>query len=450
MRFDTITEPVSAEDPCGPDLDEEGDDSYLNYVLSAAGRIPESFYQRDMNSPVNDVRLVPFDRTTIDLKSEVKSIAALLARTRDLRLLTLEARFQCLAGQVVGFCECLRGMAMLVTERWDCVHPRGSGDDFTMRQNTLAGLEDQASILLPLTYASLAVSKKVGGVSLRDHQVATGVVRPRAGERQIDASDIAEPFQNPENRMVVTGLEGAVRDGIAALGAISGKFADAAGYEYRPDFTNLLKSLGDIRDLIHGALPELAAAAEAEERTAAAPDEAVTGAEVSFTPAFAATAEAIVLPDHAAASAALLAVEQYFARIEPSSPILILIHQARMLVGKSLVEAMELLMPEGAVKAGISFAGGPPVRLSMPKMKEITQSACDGIEPVTGTSRAVSYSAATRQEAEQLIGSVDAFFRACEPSSPIPMLIGRARTFMNRDFAAILSEILKNDAAPVP
>jgi len=41
MRFDKIATPISAEEPCGPDLDEEGDDAYLNYVLSAAGRIRE-------------------------------------------------------------------------------------------------------------------------------------------------------------------------------------------------------------------------------------------------------------------------------------------------------------------------------------------------------------------------------------------------------------------------
>jgi type VI secretion system protein ImpA len=36
----------------------------------------------------------------------------------------------------------------------------------------------------------------------------------------------------------------------------------------------------------------------------------------------------------------------------------------------------------------------------------------------------------------------EAFFKGTEPSSPIPMLLARARSYIARDFSSILTEIL--------
>lgn len=448
MRFDKIATPISAEEPCGPDLDEEGDDAYLNYVLSAAGRIPESFYQRDPNAPLNNARYVPFDRTKIDLKTETKAIAALLGRTLDLRLLTLDARFHCLAGQIVGFCEDLQAMGLLVERHWDAVHPRGADGDFTMRQNTLSGLDDQSSVLLPLGYAPLVVSRKSGGVSLRDHLIANGTLTARPDDRKIDASDILDAFQSPDARPAVEELHGAVTGALDALDTMYAKFVTEAGNEFSPSYTNLAATLGQIRELIETANPDMVAAAPSEEAEPV-PVAEETG-EASHQQAISVPGPALALPDHAAASAALLAVEQYFAHAEPSSPALILIHQARMLVGKPLVEALEILMPDAAAKAVITFTGGPAFRLDMGKMKALTGRAINGGAVSDGEGQTQSFSVASRHEAEALIASVDMFFKAKEPSSPIPMLIGRARTYLNRDFATILADLIKPEAQAPP
>ena len=124
--------------------------------------------------------------------------------------------------------------------------------------------------------------------------------------------------------------------------------------------------------------------------------------------------------------------------------------QARELVGKSLVEALEMLMPEGAAKAVIAFSGGPPFQLDMGKMKAITKTATEGVQGDGAGQAAPEFHAETRQEAEALISSVDAFFRTHEPSSPIPMLISKARAFMSRDFSAILADLIKSGTPPGP
>ena len=49
--------------------------------------------------------------------------------------------------------------------------------------------------------------------------------------------------------------------------------------------------------------------------------------------------------------------------------------------------------------------------------------------------------ARTRADAAGLILSAEAFFRQAEPSSPIPLLLERARDYLNRDFASIMNEL---------
>jgi type VI secretion system protein ImpA len=149
--------------------------------------------------------------------------------------------------------------------------------------------------------------------------------------------------------------------------------------------------------------------------------------------------------DHAAASAALLVAEQYFARTEPSSPSLILVHQARTLVGQPLVVALDTLLPEMADRALISVDNRAGLQLAMSRMRSLTADATNGATPSPERAPAPDYAAQTRQEAESLIHGVEAFFHRTEPSSPIPMLLAKARTFMNRDFSAILADIVKNN-----
>src|SRR3569623_101937 len=153
MRFDALRTPVAEDDPAGPDLDEAFDNDYMNYVMSAAGRMPERFFTRTGEG--RDRREVVFDGAGIDLNDETSQIEVLLRRTRDVRLLTLDARFHALVGDLAGFCEAVQGTAFVVTAFWDTFHPRPSGDDFTARRNAVEGLEDRARIIIPLQHAKI-------------------------------------------------------------------------------------------------------------------------------------------------------------------------------------------------------------------------------------------------------------------------------------------------------
>ena len=154
-----------------------------------------------------------------------------------------------------------------------------------------------------------------------------------------------------------------------------------------------------------------------------------------------ARAEAITIASHAAAASALLAAEQYFGRLEPSSPALILVHQARLLVGKPLVAALEALMPDTAEHASIIVDTAAGFELNMTKMRAITEDYAATAEETQGDADE-PYTAGTRAEATALMAGVGAFFRTVEPSSPIPMVLGRAERFVNQSFQSIIADLI--------
>ncbi len=81
------------------------------------------------------------------------------------------------------------------------------------------------------------------------------------------------------------------------------------------------------------------------------------------------------IPNHESAKAALKAAEGYFRRNEPSSPALILVHQAGNLIGRPLTEALTALMPTASAKAALRIEGGYQFDIDLARMKSITESA---------------------------------------------------------------------------
>ena len=66
VDFESLTKPVSAEDPCGPDLELSGDVDYMNFVAGAEGMLPKSYFGKDKAG--NEGR--PFDRTSINFEAQ--------------------------------------------------------------------------------------------------------------------------------------------------------------------------------------------------------------------------------------------------------------------------------------------------------------------------------------------------------------------------------------------
>jgi type VI secretion system protein ImpA len=438
MRYDWLLEPISAEAPCGPDLDEIGDEKYLNYVLPVASRIPARFYKSDTDEPV--------DRSAIKLKEELPVIADLLKQSRDIRLLCIEARLQSFAGDLSGFADCITAIAGLVERFWEDVHPKAFEGDFTLRQNVLSGLDDWWQIIQPLQHLPLLRDKRADLITFRQVAVATGATPKRASETAVDLPEIHRALSAAENRAASDASFKAVTDAAAGLASIRNSFTANAGYEYVPSFDKLAEFLTSVITLFQAARPELAAAVASQEVEGGDPgsDAAVAdGAAAAGNEAAKPAALKGLIKSQAEAAAALLAVETYFAAHEPSSPALILVHQARALVGKPLTHSLEILLPEAAPRAIIRIQGELNLQLNMTQLKQLTEDVPKAAEAANGAGASPNvYSVASRAEAMTLMAEVEQFYKAAEPSSPVPMLLAKASSFSNRDFNTILKDMI--------
>src|ERR1700730_1002214 len=93
IDFAALANPLSENDPCGPDLDIRGDEDYLNFVTITEGLLPSEFFRDG----------TPFDASALDVNGQIARMAPFLGRTRDIRLLSLLARFLVLDRDLAGF-----------------------------------------------------------------------------------------------------------------------------------------------------------------------------------------------------------------------------------------------------------------------------------------------------------------------------------------------------------
>src|SRR5690349_20160782 len=118
--LETLTRPVAPEQPCGPDLDLEGDADYLNFVAGTEGRLPSSYYQaKDESGEAGR----PFQFSRDEVAAIVAEARPLLAKTRDLRLLVLLSKICLLGRELEDFITLMRAMAVLLEQNWAEVHP---------------------------------------------------------------------------------------------------------------------------------------------------------------------------------------------------------------------------------------------------------------------------------------------------------------------------------------
>ena len=223
--------PLSEDDPCGPDLDFAGDADYLNFFAQTEGILPSSFFSSDDGKP--------FDRSSVDLPRQVDAINPLWERSRDLRLLVMRARLLILDRDLGGFAATIAAIAQWLDKFWDDVHPRAAGDDFGARAAALGAL-DLPTVVFPLQYAPLCEGRRIGAVTYRAWMIASGEVKPRAGEQKHPPAALTEAIVDaPPDALAAT------RGHVALLKTSLGRIRDTfmhAGQFGRPG-----KPAGDCR-----------------------------------------------------------------------------------------------------------------------------------------------------------------------------------------------------------
>jgi type VI secretion system protein ImpA len=431
-----LSAPLSESDPCGPDLDSESDTNYLNFFAQVDGILPTSFFSPEDGKP--------FDPSAIDIEGQLGALKPLLARSRDIRLLTVQARLLILNKDLAGFAMTVGAVAQLLDTFWDAVHPRPNDGDLDARTAAISTL-DLPTVVFPLQYAPLFEGRRVGPVTYRRWMIATGEVKARPGEAELAAAVITEAI----NEVSPNVLEKA-RDHVTLLNTSLDRIrrafvahGNSAGLEALPALASRVLAL--INPYAASVeMPTVEAGGEGDPLRAKPGGSAVKAA----GPPPASIADA---------AQALATIADYYSRWEPSSPTLPLVRQAHQLIGKSFFEIMTILVPSQVDNAAFQIGTDAVFDLPVSKLSGLSETspampeaACVGGESpdptVPSDPESRQYRIESRSQAIALLDQVQRYFRISEPSSPVPMLCERARALAERDFMGVLRDVLPKSA----
>ncbi|MDO5641177.1 MAG: type VI secretion system ImpA family N-terminal domain-containing protein [Paracoccus sp. (in: a-proteobacteria)] len=445
MKLEWLTDPVDSDPPCGPDLERQDDADFVDYYFEAEARLPERYFTPGLAPDGSEDRI--FDPKSIDFAAESRAISDLLKRSRDLRLTSLLARFAILSGRIGEFADAVVQTARLM-EIWPLeVHPRMDGGA-AERRAAIEALSTQPTVIMPLLHVPVVAQ---ADVTLRRYMVATGRADARGSEQGLEsAGDVLGPLRADAMRPALQ----KVQDDLSRLAEALHQIMHLAGSHpqarFTPDLGALRTAVADMQAMIAAARPDLPGWSADEAAPAAAPlaepvaDPAAptgTGAPLAAVPAPPA-ADVPRLADRAAALAALQRAESWLAEREPSSPSLLLVTQARLLVGAPLVRALETLLPAQAGGAILNIGHGSPFALPMDRLKVLSDAGLETRPQPAGITLAALPAISDRGGLVACLLGVEAYYTQNEPASPVPLLLAKARDMLTKRFDAIVAELI--------
>ena len=446
IDFEQLTQPVAADAPCGPDLDLDGDADYMNLMARIEGLLPETFFS--------------FDRASIDFKAEMDALSRLLGQTRDLRVLAFLAKLLVLDRNLGDFARCVSAMADLLATRWSEVHPGVAEADSGMRSAVLQTLDDLPNVIFPLQYMPLAHSRRAGAITYRSQMIVAGEVARRDQDPVQDATALDQALAEGDLPALVATRDDAARLA-AAVARIKATWIENAGFEDTPSLDRLAHLSEKITAFLDQAVARRDPAAALKGAGGADGDDAAADADADAAAVQPAPGGLAFVRTTREAAAVLAGVARFLSRSEPSNPALLLVKQAEQLVGKTFVEIMTILVPDAIGDARINVGNDQPVAFPIERLSALMEAADeDAAEPggdddddaeaeageedaapAAPTPRSDAVVIASRTDAMARLDQVASFYRSAEPSSPIPLLMERARSFASRDFMSLLREI---------
>lgn len=425
--------PIDATEPCGPNLDEADDIAFMTYMANAEGLLPASFFK--------------FDRASSGLPEHIEQGRGFAARTHDARLFALLAKLSILNRDIIGFSRQLAALARLCQTHWRDLHPRPVGDDDGFRLSAIQSLDDVATGSMAFQHAPFARHPRLGPLTLRAHLVASGKTAPRMiqnadGDEEVeshpDSDALARALGDIDLEEIIAARDQA-RVVLAALATLRAQTIEHVGHGQAARFDKLQPTAQALFEWLDGHVtsrdPARAISPPSSSQAPVADRdddmrEIVGGAGGAVGP----------IASLADCAAALAALDLYFARREPSNPALLLIRQAAQLVGKSYLDALRALAPNLTDHAQISLGRLEGFAIQLERLADYAD--------VAATEEAASnaYDVQNRTDAVALIGMIVAYHARAEPSSPVPLLLERARRMCGQDFMTILKELLPPDA----
>ena len=345
IDVESLLSEIATDAPCGEDL--EYDPQFVEMEKQSQGT-PERQYGNT---------LIPAEPP--DWREVSKAALDLLERTRDLRVAVYLTRALLNTDGLPGFAEGLALLEGLIERHWEQVYPQLDPDDDndpTLRINTIVALCDPETTLYDLRGAPLVSSRALGRFSLRDVQIAAGLLTPVTTDEE----------RAPPNQDMINGafqdapledLQATAEMAVAAFNRaerIETLLTDQVGVTQAPDMSALAAILKEIRQVLNEQLQRRG--------VSIAGDEVEAGAGGTLEPGSGGAVQRMVVGDIAGRDDVIRTLDkicEYYSRYEPSSPVPFILKRAKKLVRMDFMEILRDLAPGGTDQADLIFGLQP-------------------------------------------------------------------------------------------
>ncbi len=319
-EFEALVAPISEARPCGENLEDTA-------LLAAF----DTFRLFGHSLPLDPPPSWPAIRA---------EAVATLAKSKDLRLLTHLAAATLRTDGLGAFLDTIAVAAAWLDQSWATTFPLVD-EDAILRRNALNGFGDQVAIVDGVRRAPLVASREHGRISLRDVEMAAGLVPVGEGDTPPDTGRITAAF----GAMPIDDLRGLLQGvdaAAAALKRIDAKMRAEAGVEAAPTFDPLAAQLTKVVKTLRA---QLAQRGDGEGEGEGDGDATQAGG-----------AAIGAVRSRQDAIRALDAVAAFFRHAEPSSPVPYFLERAKRLVAKDFIEVLSDVAP-GALSSAREAVG---------------------------------------------------------------------------------------------
>jgi type VI secretion system protein ImpA len=330
--------PISAEAPCGDDLEYDA-------AFAELGRLATATVEREVGGKVSPAVEPPWGEV-------LQKADELLGRTRDVRaiitLINAGLKTEGLPALAAGL-KLINGLSRTY---WKEIHPQLDPDDgdATLRLNSLLELEARPlpgaekqppSLLKNLDDAPLVKARVAGTFSRRDLKLANREITPPTSVEP-PSLDLIEAAFRESDVAELQATAAAARESLLNLKDLSTYLRETVGAQRAPEFGALRKELESIDRVL---AEKLAARGVAPAGGAGAP-----GANGEVASAARVDGEIRTRDDVVRTLERLC---DYFRKHEPSSPVPLLLQRAKSLVAKDFLAILRELTPDGVAQAEV-------------------------------------------------------------------------------------------------
>lgn len=330
--LDNLLQPVSADAPCGADL--EYDPAFAELERVSQGKAEQQIGET----------IIPAEEP--DWKAVQKKALELLPRGKDLRASVHLARSLLRTDGWPGFAQGLSVLRGFVETYWEGLYPRLDPDDDndpTMRINILNGLGD-GTVLNAVRSTPLVASRTLGRFGLKELEIVSGdVPAPPAGEGNGSSGPTEASIDGAVMDADLTTLQQTAASVKACVEALNGLEAAVNAHVGAGTGPNFGKLMALLRKADQFMTTKVAMRAPVE---SASGDASNGVAHPGAAPAGGGGFVGGTIRSRDDVLKALDAIATYYERYEPSSPIPLFMARCRKMVTMGFVDIVKELVPD--------------------------------------------------------------------------------------------------------